>query len=269
MRMLDVRLLWKLGLQYDKDLWGLGLTITTASLGTYSDGNSKREISRSNIYNPSTGTSVIDLGIAENQSKVRATIKDPWSIALGLHYRSPDDKNSILLTAEYFFPIAEHEMLRIEDGKLQAVPSVIDSIGSSIIPFIRKAESVFNIAFGYRKYFNDKISFLGGFRTDFSSYDGEFNSTRDILLTRIPYDQYHLTAGGAFVIQEKFEIIGGFQFSKGGLEDVNQLANFSNPVEFNPMTGQSLQAEILPIMEVNYFALSLFFGFTYDFFQTD
>jgi hypothetical protein len=58
-KMVDIRLLWKLGFQYDKGPWGIGLTVTTESLGTYSDGNSKREISRSNIYNPTTGTSIV------------------------------------------------------------------------------------------------------------------------------------------------------------------------------------------------------------------
>jgi hypothetical protein len=160
-------------------------------------------------------------------------------------------------------------MLSIDEGNLQATPDVLDSLGGSVILSTRKADAVLNLAVGYRKYFNEKISFLGGFRTDFSSVDDEFNSNRDILLSRIPYDQFHLTAGGAFVIQEKFEIIGGFQFTKGGLENVNQLANFSDPVEYNPLTNQSLQGGIMPVMEVNYFALSLFFGFTYDFFQKE
>ncbi len=267
LKIVDIRLLWKLGLQYNKGQWGIGLTATTPSVGVYGDGYVKGEVSRSNIFDPQTGGRVVDFGVTDYQEKVKADLKDPFAIAVGLHYQSPDKKNSLLFTAEYFFPIEVYEMLEIEQDTQQATTTVQDSLGGSILPTKRKANGVLNLALGYRKYFSEKISFLGGFRTDFSSADKDFISSEDNILTRIPYNQYHLTVGGAFVIQEKIEIIGGLQFSKGGLEDVNQLANFSNPVEYNPMTGQSLQAEILPIMEVNYFALSLFFGFTYDIFQ--
>jgi hypothetical protein len=268
-KLVDVRLLWKFGLQYNKGLWGVGLTVSTPSIPIYGEGEAKRETSRANIFNPSDGSPVIDFSVSDYQRKVRARLKDPLAIALGLHYRSPDDKNSILFTAEYFFPIKEYDMLELEQDNNQATPSVQDSLGMSVIPFKRKTNGVLNAGFGYRKYINEKVSFLGGFRTDFTAADQEFLRESNFLLNRIPYDQLHLTAGGAFVIQNKIEVIGGFQLSAGKLKEVDQMANLGEPLEYIPETGQSLQGIIQPVMDVNYYALSLFFGFTYDFFQQE
>ena len=260
-------MLWKLGLQYNKGQWGIGLTATTPSLNIYGEGSAKREVSRSNIFNPQSGERVIDFGVTDYQEKVKADLKDPFSLAIGLHFQSKDNKNSLLFTAEYFFPIEAYEMLSIEPGSQQATPAVLDSLGESIIPTVRQANSVLNVAVGYRKYLNEKVSFLGGFRTDFSAADTDPFENNNFLLSRIPYDQFHLTAGSAVIIKEKFELLGGLQFSRGYRNNVNQLANFSDPIEYNPQTGQSLQGVLLPEMEVKYLAFSLFFGFSYEIFK--
>ena len=68
------------------------------------------------------------------------------------------------------------------------------------------------------------------------------------------------------MLANKLEVLAGLQFSWGDLTELPQLANFAEPVEFNPITNQSLQGDLLPTMDVNYFAVSLFFGFTYDLF---
>ncbi len=266
LKIIDIRFLWKLGLQYNKGQWGIGLTATIPSLNIYGEGSAKREVSRSNIFNPQTGEQIIDFGVTDYQENIKADMKDPFSLAIGLHFQSKDNKNSLLFTAEYFFPIEAYEMLSIEPGSQQATPAVIDSLGGSIIPGIRQANSVFNVAVGYRKYLNEKVSFLGGFRTDFSSAETD-PLDNNFLLSRIPYDQYHLTAGSAVIIKDKFELLGGLQFTRGYMNNVTQLANFSDPIEYNPQTGQSLQGVLLPEMEVKYLAFSLFFGFTYDIFQ--
>ena len=95
----DIRLLWKLGLQYNTGQWGIGFTLTTPSLSVYGEGSGKHEVSRSQIYDPQTGLRVVDFGVTDYQEKVKANLKDPLSIALGLHYQSPDNKNSVLFTA--------------------------------------------------------------------------------------------------------------------------------------------------------------------------
>ena len=266
-RIVDIRLLWKLGLQYDVGQWGIGFTLTTPSFSVYGDGSAKHEVSRSQIYDPSTDLRLVDLAVADYQENVKANLKDPLSLALGLHYRSPDNKNSLLFTAEYFFPIEIYNMLELEEGTQQSTPAVQDSIRGSIIPSKRRTNSVFNIALGYRKYLNEKVSFLGGFRTDFSAADQKTLEDNSFVLTRIPYDQFHLTAGSAVIIKEKFELLGGLQFSRGYMNNVDQLANFSDPIEYNPQTGQSLQGVLLPEMEVKYLAFSLFFGFSYEIFK--
>ena len=266
LRIWNLRALWKLGIQYDIGRWGLGLTITTPSVYLFGEAWNKRELSRTNIYNPGDGERVTDIALAEYEEKVRGDLKDPFSTAIGIHFQTKDRKSSLLFTAEYFARIKEHRIVQGDDNNLQATPSVIDALGGTVTDLTREANSVFNISLGYRKYIKNTLSFMGGFRTDYSSAASDFSGESDPYVNRIPYDLFHLTGGSAFVLAKKLEVLAGLQFSWGDLTELPQLANFADPVEYNPVSGRSLQGELLPTMDVNYFAVSIFFGFTYDLF---
>ena len=193
----DLRLVWKLGMHYQAGDLGIGLAITTPSIHLFGDGSVKREISRSNIYNPEDSEPVVDVIIVDHQDKVKADLKDPFSIAIGLHYAPEKSRSAIMMTAEYFAALDEHTVLETTGGNEQTTEFILEFFGGS--PFLnvqRETQSVFNVAVGYRNKVSEKVSLIGGVRSDFTSMDKQVLGGR---VTRwfnlIPYDIYHVTLG--------------------------------------------------------------------------
>ncbi|MGE5795958.1 MAG: hypothetical protein ACM34N_04200, partial [Ignavibacteria bacterium] len=70
---------------------------------------------------------------------------------------------------------------------------------------------------------NDKVSFAGGFITDFSAND--INEKGNISLSR--WDIYHISGGSSFKIGNS-EVTLGFSYSFGS-DVIRQIADIGNP----------------------------------------
>lgn len=64
---------------------------------------------------------------------------------------------------------------------------------------------------------------------------------------------------------EKFGIVLGIQYTWGRKNELYNLINFSDPVEYNPATNLALQGTRQNNMKISYNEISLFFGVTYGF----
>jgi hypothetical protein len=84
---------------------GIGMNFTLPNLSFYGSGDVKKEFYRSNVSDDSEEQFTNDLAFANLQEDVRTKIKDPFSVAFGLQYKSPNRKNSIFITTEYFLAI--------------------------------------------------------------------------------------------------------------------------------------------------------------------
>jgi hypothetical protein len=60
-------------------------------------------------------------------------------------------------------------------------------------------------------------------------------------------------------------VISGVQYSRGRNTDMPELVNYSTPVEYNPLTDQSLEGTRQNNADVLYNDISLFFGVSVDF----
>jgi hypothetical protein len=267
----DYRLTWKGGLLYKADNYSIGLSITTPSLGgIYSDGKRvSRTTKQNNITMPGTGDAVPDYIITDYKEKsdVDVGFKTPFSIAAGFNYYFPGKKRSIFTSFEYFAAIDAYRLIEAEESDNIGPNFMADQVDySEWLTYAGGAKPVFNFAFGYSTTLKKGLLLMGGFRTDFNSKKnldyGEFadyNKTHSLNV-----DRYHVTCGLSWNIFGQ-DIITGIQYTLGHSKGQRQLANLSDPVEYNPDTGLALQG--VPTYEMNswFNAISLYFGASFNF----
>ncbi len=153
MKYWDISLLLKLGAHYrsPNGNWGIGLNITLPNLSIYGEGKVKKEFYRSNVFNDSTGQFTSDLAFSSLQEDVRTKIKDPFSVAFGLQYKTPDRKNAIMFTAEYFLAIDQYAMLKTTNSKV--IGNMQINNVAETMSFYTSANAVFNAGIGFVQYF--------------------------------------------------------------------------------------------------------------------
>jgi hypothetical protein len=107
--------------------------------------------------------------------------------------------------------------------------------------------------------------FLGGFRTDFTS--GASDNIRFLgdkfKVNQIHINKYHITLGPVISIK-KFQIVTGIQYTLGRNRDMQQAVNFSDPIEYNPITKQALEGIRQNNVTTRINELALFFGAIID-----
>ncbi len=265
----DISLILKFGLHYQSPNgnWGLGLNITMPNISIYGEGDVKKEFYRSNVFNDSTGQFTENLSFANLQEDVRTKIKDPFSVAFGLQYKTPNRKNAILFTTEYFLAIDPYAMLKTTNthvvGNLQP-----ENVGEAM-NFNTSANAVLNVGVGFVQYINDELTINGGFKTDFNSLTGDEQIMVGTLnnqpaLSNLYFNKFHIIVGPSLSVK-KFGIVLGIQYTWGREDNLYNMANLSNPVEYIPETNQSLQGIRQNNMKLNYNEISIFFGATYGF----
>ena len=256
----------KIGIHYitDSKTWELGTNLTLPSINFYGNGKAKKEIYRANIFNIFDDNRVKDYNLFQFDRKVRARFKDPLSISAGFLHRFPGEKNIILFSMEYFHKIDSYEMIYSSSEPITTEENQEALEDQELLSYTFEADNVFNMSLGFHKYISKKIDFMGGFRTDFnnqknSQFDEDPNKGR---IKVIPFDKYHITSGIEMKFK-KIDLISGIQYSFGREEALPYLVNMSDPQEYIPATGQSLQGLRENNMRFAFNEISLFFGFTY------
>jgi hypothetical protein len=186
-------------------------------------------------------------------------------VAVGFDYTTLNKRNTGLLTIEYFSKIDPYQLIKTSDELSNTNNAAKALFGNrDVMSFHYTAGPVTNIALGFVQYFNEKISALGGFRTDFSSAAKISDTTigEKPKTFKIHQDKFHFT-GGPLFHWDKFNLILGLQYTYGRGNDLEQIINYSDPVEYNSLSGESLQGTRDNNMQVNYNEISLFFGITY------
>jgi hypothetical protein len=268
-----LNLIPKFGLHYrsDNQSFGFGLNLTFPNIGIYGEAEIDKKITRSGVHDDDMGNFTPDLVMLEEQRKVRTTIKDPFSVAVGFVLKSRNQRTVGMISAEYFNEIPVY---RITDNQNQlsnsndAIKALLD--GKDVMNFYYGAAAVTNISLGFMQHFTEKFSLLGGFRTDFSSasFLGDELEANEPKTFKINTDKFHLT-GGPYFHWQRFNIFLGLQYTFSKVDDLEQIINFTEPVEYNPDSGESLQGVRDNTMRVNYNELSLFFGITYKTVKAD
>jgi hypothetical protein len=266
----NYRLRWKIGFAWTFERINIGLTITTPSVHISSG---VKRVTRQNsqrlISNPDGSGFLPEYYVADEQVKndLEATYKDPLSIAIGIVYRTPSEKNHIYATAEHFFGIEPYKFITATENPDIAIPAIYqDLTPKDWLSYVTGADPVTNLAIGYKRQFKDNLILLTGFKTDFSYLkDFSFGSLEEYnRLLSFDVDIIHLSAGLLAQIRGN-SIFAGIQYSLGTEKEMKQLVNLADPVEYNESEGAALQGDRLNNMSFSYNGLSLLIGLTLRF----
>lgn len=267
----DYRLIWKAGLLYHTESFSIGLNVTTPSLGgIYSDGKRvMRDEKQSNITMPGSGEPVPDYLTADFQEKkdVQVGYRTPFSLAAGFTYYFPDRKRTFYSSVEFFSKTDPYRMVETEESPdIGSGPSSANIPFSEWLTYVSGAKPVFNVALGYSWTLKKDLLLMGGFRTDFNNkknLDYEqfagYNKMQSINV-----DLYHITCGLSWRVLGQ-DIITGVQYSVGRNKDQQQIANLSDPVEYNTVENLALQGTRTYTLNSLYNSISLYFGASFNF----
>ncbi len=261
-------LVFKLGLQYKalNERIGVGLNLTFPNLRVYGDGKVRKAFDRSNVFDDDEDNFTRNYAFVQLEKNLKTTVKSPFSIALGFHYFTKKRKNGMFLTAEYFDEIDPYAIVNPTTNTDQ-VPEDFEGLIASedFMSYYARAKAVTNAALGFKQYISKSLMFFGGFRTDFTAgVDDNFRFLGDkFKINQIHVDKYHLTLGPVLTLG-KFDIITGLKYTRGRNRDKPQIINYADPVEYDPITMQSLEGPRSNSANVKLDEIALFFGLTVD-----
>jgi hypothetical protein len=265
----DVSIIIKGGIHYlskNKRI-GLGLKLSLPNLHIYGEGRVEKKFKRANVFDDAQNAFTENLDFIGYQEHVLTNVKDPFSIAMGMQYWTKNNKNAITFSAEYFFPVDVYSPMKTRNTPTAGNVKVPDI--PLTMSFLTSARGVFNVAIGFIQYFSDRLTIAGGFKTDFNNlstinrYDGR-NSQLVSNMSNLYVDKYHVIVGPSFQIKT-FGVTLGVQYTWGRQRNLPNIANFTNPIEFNPETNRSLQGISENNMTLKYNEVSIFFGVSYGF----
>lgn len=271
-RFVDYRLIGKIGFSYVLERWRFGLNITTQSLSLFSTKKeARREYSMANVTNPDNGEYMPGYEVAQGlmRDDINTRIKYPFSVAFGLIYQSKSKpENKFYFTAEYFYGIDPYKIIDAPiDDKITSGIVYDNMDNKDWLSFADVAKPILNIAIGYRWQIKDKLMFLNGFRTDFNNIRnadyGKYSNYNKINTTDI--NIYHYSGGFQFYLLKKYLLVAGGELSFGYEEDREQIANFSQPIEYNSTDGRVLQGSLEDNMDVYYFGFNIYLSATFKF----
>jgi hypothetical protein len=163
--------------------------------------------------------------------------------------------------------IDPYAMINTTNSKFIGNLQIEDVAGA--MTYNARANSVLNVGIGFAQYVNEHLTINGGIKTDFNNLTGEDQKFLSYLsenpsLSNLYFDRFHIIAGPRLDVK-KFGFVLGLQYSWGREENLYNILNLSEPVEYNPETGLALQGVRSNNMSVSYNEFSFFFGISYGF----
>lgn len=254
--------IFKIGGQYrsKNNKFSIGINFTFPDIPLSGEANVRKEVDRNNVFNNNENAFVSNENTIGIEEGLAVRVKNPFSAALGIQYQTK--KNAISLTVEYFHKIDPYAVFESsqQNGWL---PNYLSNglSGNSFLSYYFEAKSVTNFAVGFKQYISTNLIINGGFRTDFSASvtdDGGFVSN-NYSISQINLDKYHFTVGPEWKYK-RYTVVTGLQYSLGKNNNLPQMVNYSDPVEYNPATDQSLEGVRQNNVEASLNELALFFG---------
>ncbi|MBS1593458.1 MAG: hypothetical protein JST90_03990 [Bacteroidetes bacterium] len=236
-----VYILFKPGMELKFGNYKIGLAAMLPSVKLFSAGKMYQSVDAVNL--PAGDTLSVfhrypNLTIVGDQHNIHTQYKLPASISLGLEYGN--DKFRVAVTAEYFFAVKEYDLLR-GSNNVYALPSAV--YGTDPIPdFMRirtGARQVINAGAGYDIRLSQKISLLGGFRTDFNNKVPLLSDHyKDYIVAADPeYWNYIHFSTGVSIARPHSKIFLGFTYKYGFSNYHTAFANFAEPSDVYYLAG--------------------------------
>jgi hypothetical protein len=250
----NVRYAAKLGINYQKDNFSAGLTITTPSIGLFGSGTISADILATNLLYKGARTTLL---ANDRQEKIKSTYKSPLSIVAGVNWSKR--RSAFGIAAQYYAGVGIYDMLRAQPSAFVRPASLNTSLGSEEFVRLKEgAKAVFNVAVGYEYALKPDVLLSASFRTNQSYYDADLNKSIGIKSDITSWDIYHLTAGSTFT-RGRSKMSVGLLYSTGTNKSSEQSGNFENPSEDNYLQGSTT------ITKATYSSFGLILGYTFAF----
>jgi len=261
-------LIFKLGSQYrtSNNRFSVGVNFTLPDLPLLGKGDVRKEIGRANIYNDLESEFVSNENVTGVEEDINVRIKSPFSAALGMQYVSASKNSTLSFNMEYFHKIDPYAII---ESSYQArwLPAYLSNelSNNDFLSYSSEAAAITNFAVGFKQIISPSFYMLAGFRTDFTSSvaGNEVFIGNTFAVNQIQIDKYHITLGPVWKFL-RYNIVTGLQYTIGRNNNAYQIINYSDPVEYNASTDQSL----VGIGKTNAAAavneLSMFFGLSID-----
>jgi len=171
------------------------------------------------------------------------------------------------LSIEYFKEIPAYKMISAEIHPGITSPETYNNMeNKDFLSIYYGATDIINVALGYRRYINSRLTILGGIRTDFdylkgADFSGMSNENNEVV--KFFWDTFHFSAGARFNIS-RHKVILGAQYSIAREDGFRQIADFLPEAR---LVGDDLPLENLDEFpaKFKYNGLALFFGFIFNF----
>lgn len=260
-------LIFKAGFQYKSPAkrFSAGLNLTLPAIPIYGEATVRKAFNRSNVYNNLADEFTTNESFVGFEEKVRTKVKTPFSLAVGAQYTTKNNKNSISFTAEYFNEIDQYAIIN-PSNQNTVVPDAFNSSSfNDFMSFYHSAESITNLAIGFKQFINDNFYILGGIRTDFdASTSTNFREVGGkFKVSQFHLDKYHITGGPVLRVKDAI-FITGFQYSNATGKNLQQIINYSDPIEYNSINNTSLQGIKEDTVKATIRELTVFLGVTVE-----
>jgi len=235
----------KIGASYINDEFNIGLTFTSPMYNT---------VHRSLDY-AIDDQKIIQTGqaaqvISNRSEKDMINYKTPASFGIGIEWHM--NSTCLSISAEHFVPVDRYLVGRDSDDPFDGTSSNPQLLELALYT---ELSAVTNFAFGVQFLKKENVTWLAGFRTDFSPEMSLSNNEAQYL--RTTPDIYHLSGGGSFRAKKSNFAIG-IDIAYGAGKEGRQLANFDDVTSENlfSFSGDN-------VVNSRFSSISLFL--TYDF----
>ena len=253
------RLLWKLGLAWQKGRWKVGMTITTPTINLFGDADVQSEIVIGHLKSLVPSSQIDNLVVSDRQERKPIHYKQPLSIGLGVAYQ--DDRLLLEVAGEYFFPISKYRILASEP-RITIYPAGTIPLNDRYLPIvdvIGQNQSLLNISVASRYRITEAYSIYSSFRTDFNNYVNPDYTDDGIVLWGREWDLYHLVIGGSR-FKERDMIHVGVEVTAGMKTGLRILSEYNTPNMANLLFSEKERK-----MKGTDLGFSLIIGYTYSF----
>jgi hypothetical protein len=243
----------KLGINWVKNKWSWGATLTLPNLRVMSNASVTGDLTGNNVDLFDRGR--INFTASDAQQKLSAKYRNPLSVAFGGVYKQY--RTRFTFTGQYFAGNGVYEIISPNpDQFLRPEDLFPNQTSDKYLRVVTASKSVFNAGVGFERDLTNKLTLSGSFRTDFSTFDSALNKEIGIKPHLASWDIYHLTGGITYSKGRSF-ISLGLSLSMGNDNNFRQSANLDNPSEGNFLQGQ------LSVAKARYFASGIILGYTF------
>jgi long-subunit fatty acid transport protein len=250
----NVRYAAKIGLNYRKNRFSAGLTVTSPSLNLFGTGTVAVDIIGNNILYEGSRTDIL---ANDRQEKLKSKFKSPLAAGLGANYTF--GRSQIGVALNYHGSTKIYDILRANPSDFIRPVSLNAQLGSADFLRVKTgAKQVFNFAVGYEYALKPNMTLSGSIRTDNSYFDKNLDTTLGIRPDVTTWNIYHIAMGTTFT-RGRSKMSIGLVYSTGKDDRKKSDGNLENPSENNLLQGSTT------ITKAKYNSIGFILGYAFVF----